>query len=327
MSEPPVIDPPALATPEVSILVVSWNTREMTLACLRSVLAETRAAFELIVVDNASDDGSAAAIAAEFGADPRVRLIEEAENHGFARANNLAARGARGEFLLLLNPDTVTLDGAIDRLLAFARARPEAGIWGGRTVFADGWLNPTSCWARPTAWSAFCRVSGLTGLAPRSALFNPEAYGGWARDAEREVDVVTGCFLLIGRALWERLGGFDPAFLMYGEEADLCLRARAMGARPRFTPEAVIVHHGGASETVRADRVARILRGKASVMRRHLRGPSRWAALTCHRLWPLTRWGAASLLGALPGRRAESAAVWREVWRRRGEWAEGWPGT
>ena len=315
------------AGPALSILVVSYNTREMTLACLASVFAETRGDFELIVVDNASADGSAEAVAAAHGADPRLRLLAEPRNHGFAAANNLAAGLARGRRLLLLNPDTVVLDGAIDRLCAFADARPEAGIWGGRTLFADGTLNPTSCWARPTLWSAFCRVAGLTGLFPRSETFNPEAMGAWPRDAERAVDVVTGCFFLIDRALWDRLGGFDPAFVMYGEEADLCLRARALGARPRITPEARIVHHGGASEAVRVDRVVRILAGKASVMRRHLTGWRRRAALTCHRLWPLTRWWAAGLLGALPGRRAESAAVWREVWDRRAEWAEGWPGT
>lgn len=315
------------AGPALSILIVSYNTREMTLACLASVFAETKGDFELIVVDNASTDGSADAIAAAFGADPRLRLLAEPRNHGFAGANNLAAGLARGRRLLLLNPDTVVLHGAIDRLAAFADARPEAGIWGGRTVFADGRLNPTSCWARPTAWSAFCRLAGLTGLFPRSARFNPEAMGAWPRDAEREVDIVTGCFLLIGRETWEALGGFDPAFVMYGEEADLCLRARRLGVRPRITPAATIVHHGGASETVRADRVARILKGKASVMRRHLTGWRRGLALNCHRLWPLTRWWAASLIGALPGRKAESAAVWREVWRRRDDWARGWPGT
>lgn len=316
------------AAPELSILIISYETREMTLACLASVFAETRADFEVIVVDNASHDGSAAAIAAAYADEPRLRLIAEPRNHGFSGANNLAAKDARGEFLLLLNPDTVVLDGALDRLLAFARSRPEARIWGGRTVFADGALNPSSCWARPTAWSAFARTSGLTGLFPRSALCNPEAYGGWDRGDAREVDIVVGCLLLIRRETWAALGGLDPAFVMYGEEADLCLRARrALGARPAITPEATIIHHGGASERVRADRVVRILAGKASVMRRHLAGPSRALALWFHKLWPLTRWGAASAIGALPGRKGEGAAVWREVWARRAEWAEGWPGT
>ena len=317
------------AAPGLSVLVVSYNTREMTLACLTSLLSGTGAPLEAVVVDNASSDGSAEAIRAAFAHEPRLTLIAEAENHGFARANNLAAARARGRRLLLLNPDTVVLDGAVDRLLDFARARPEAGIWGGRTLFADGALNPSSCWARPTLWSALCRTAGLTGALRGSERFNPEAYGGWRRDSEREVDIVSGCFLLIDRPLWDRLGGFDPAFVMYGEEADLCLRARAFGARPRISPDAVIVHHGGASETARADRVARILRGKAGVIRRHVPGLRGRAALWLNRVWPLTRWAAAALRGALPGRGAtargaENAAVWREVWRRREEWAGGW---
>ena len=221
--------------PEISIIVVSYNTREMTLDCLRSVVAETRVPHELIVVDNASDDGSAAAIAAEF---PDIRLMAESENHGFALANNMAATHARGEYVLLLNPDTVVRDGAIDRLLAYARAHPEARIWGGRTLYGDGRLNPYSVWRRITLWNIFCRTTGLTGAFPQSRLFNSEAYGGWDRGTDAPVDIVVGCLLLISRADWQALGGFDTTFVMYGEEADLCLRAEALlGARPRMTPE------------------------------------------------------------------------------------------
>ena len=107
----------ALTGPILSILVISYNTREMTLDCLRSVRSQTTTPYELIVLDNASTDGSAAAIAAEF---PEIMLLAEPVNHGFAKANNLAAAQARGEYLLLLNPDTVVLDGALDTLLAFA---------------------------------------------------------------------------------------------------------------------------------------------------------------------------------------------------------------
>ncbi len=310
--------------PLLSIIVVSYDTREMTLACLASVREGTRAAHEVIVVDNASGDGSADAIEAGFAeeaAEGRLRLMRETRNHGFAQANNLAAVRARGEFLLLLNPDTVVPPGALDALLAEAERHPKAGIWGGRTRFADGTLNPTSCWGRMTLWSLFCRGSGLTGIFPRSALFNPEAYGGWARDSAREVDVVTGCLLLIRREFWERLGGFDPRYVMYGEEADLCLRARALGARPRITPEATIIHHGGASEKVRADKVVRVLRAKATLIRAHLPAWQRPLALTFFALHPLTRW----IAGTLSGGRTATGEAWAEVWRRRGEWLPGWP--
>src|SRR5688500_18347804 len=128
---------------DLSILIVSYNTREETLACLESVYAQTRdVSFEVIVVDNASQNGSAEAIAQKF---PEVKLVQPGENIGFARANNVAARHASGEFLLLLNPDTVILNGAIQTAVAFARSHPQAGIVGGKTLYADGSLNATSC--------------------------------------------------------------------------------------------------------------------------------------------------------------------------------------
>jgi GT2 family glycosyltransferase len=312
-----------VSVPRLSILVVSYNTRELTLACLRSVFEQTRVnGFELIVLDNASADGSADAIEAEFGA--RVRLIRSAENLGFARGNNEAAKLSRGELLLLLNPDTVVLDGAIDKLVLFAERRSEAMIWGGRTVFADGSLNPASCWGRQTLWSVLCVTTGLSSAFARSALFNPEAYGGWDRSTQREVDIVSGCYLLIGRTLWERLGGFDPAFFMYGEEADLCLRARALGARPAVTPDSTIVHLGGASEKVRSDKVVRLLKAKSLLIRRHW--PAWRAAIGVRvlSLWPFSRAMAWKVVGAVrPSERGTAMGrAWLEVWQRRREWIE-----
>lgn len=308
---------------QLSIIVVSYNTCKLTLECLRSVFAETvRTSFELLVVDNASIDDSAAAIAAEF---PQVRLITRSDNIGFAAANNLAANDARGEWLLLLNPDTVVLDGAVDKLVAFATHRSDAdprfGIFGGRTLFPDGSLNPTSCWMRPTPWSAFCGGSGLTYCLRKSRVFNPEAMPRWRRDTVREVDIVTGCFFLIRRSLWNELDGFDPAFFMYGEEADLCLRARTTGALPIICPDAAIIHYGGRSETHRARKLVQVLRARRLLMQRHW--TSHWIPfglavqtlavlhrLITYRLLTLLRWRAAKA----------AAAVFTEVWRRRNEW-------
>jgi GT2 family glycosyltransferase len=311
--------------PVVSVLVISYNTRALTLACLRSVAGATRLPHEVIVVDNDSRDGSAVAIAEEH---PEVRLVARPDNLGFAGGNNLAAGLAAGEYLLLLNPDTVVLEGAIDRLVAFARARPEAGIWGGRTIFADGSLNPSSCWRRMTLWNVFCRTTGLTGIFPRSALLNAEAYGGWERDSERAVDIVQGCYLLIRRELWQSLGGFDPVFFMYGDDADLCLRARALGARPRMTPDSVIVHYGGASEPVRADKMVRLLTAKTELVTRHFPAWQRPLGRLLFRLWPLTRLAATGALATATNRPAPRAAyaTWAEVWARRAVWARGYTG-
>lgn len=310
---------------DVSIVVVSYNTRALTLACLDSIAAETRAVrYEVLTVDNASNDGSAAALRAHPLGE---QLVASTENLGFARANNVAARQASGEFILLLNPDTVILDGAIDRLVAFARANPQAGIWGGRTLFADGRLNPSSCWGRMTPWNLFCRATGLTGLFAGTTFFNGEAYGGWSRDTVAEVDIVSGCFLLIRRSLWQDLGGFDPTFFMYGEEADLCLRVRKRGARPMITPTATIVHLGGASERTRAGKMIKLLAAKATLVRRHWYPRLAALGVILIAVWPLSRWLALTVAGvALPpsSARAESAATWREIWRRRSEWVVGY---
>jgi GT2 family glycosyltransferase len=305
--------------PKTSILIVSYNTKEMTLACLRSVGAQTQTSHEVIVLDNMSQDGSAEAIAAEF---PGCLLMAEQSNHGFAKGNNIAAKRARGEYILLLNPDTVVIDGAIDRLVAFAERFPQAKIWGGRTLFGDLSLNTSSCWRRMSLWNIFCRTTGLTGVFPRSALFNSEAYGGWDRNTERQVDIVSGCFFLIKQRDWERLEGFDPVFVMYGEEADLCLRAkRDLAAMPHVIPEATIIHYGGASERVRADRVIRVLRAKAELLNRHIPRWQRPLARALFLLFPLSRRVAAGA-GVRKGG-GESSNVWSEVWKRRAEWGNG----
>ena len=237
----------------------------------------------------------------------------------------MGAEIAKGDLLLLLNPDTVVLDRAIDRLVAFAKVRPESRIWGGHTVFGDGSLNTSNCWRRMGLWNLFCRAAGLTGLFPESEIFNTEAYGGWQRDTEREVDIVTGCFFLIERRFWETLGGFDPLFFMYGEEADLCLRARPLGARPRITPEARIVHYGGASERIRADKIVRVSRAKVSLLARHMPTGFCRAAIFLYKLWPLSRVLAyrVAMLVRASDRFAGEYAVWSEIWQRRREWQEG----
>ncbi len=311
-------------TPLLSIIVISYNTREMTLACLASLYAETSLPFELIVVDNASTDGSAEAIAKAF---PQALLIAEDTNHGFAPAHDVALPHATAPWLLLLNPDTVVLNKAVDSLYAFAQSHPEAGIWGGRTLFADGSLNPSSCWGRMTPFSILCRLLGLNSVFRKSEFFNSENYGTWPRDTDRIVDIVVGCFFLMRRADWDALGGLDPAFVMYGEEADLCLRAHAKGFKPMITPKAEIIHYGGASEKVFADKVVRLMRAKTELIKRHFAPGTRHLGRALFALWPWSRWVALSIAGRLLGRAdiKEQAGTWGEIWQRRTEWKNGFP--
>jgi GT2 family glycosyltransferase len=302
------------AAPRVSILMVSYNTREHTLEALRCALEQTRSPAEVIVVDNASADGSAKAIRERF---PEVTLLPEAINLGFGNAVNLAAQRASAPYLLLLNPDTRVLDGAIDRLLAFADAHPAAGIYGGVTCYEDGSDNPESCWNRPTLWSTACQATGLAALFPGSAWLNPERVRFPANRQPFEVDIVTGCFLLVRRDLWERLGGFDPAFFVYGEDFDLCLRARALGCRPLVLPSARLVHFGGASERVAADRLVRLLRSKVLLFEKHWSAGAARGGSALLLLWALSRRIGYRVQGWLGNRSAGSkAATWDEVWRR-----------
>ena len=309
---------------DVSILVVSYNTCHMTAAALDSVMAETLVtSYEIIAIDNASNDGSSAMLA-NHPAKPQVLALKD--NIGFARANNVAAKLARGRYLLLLNPDTVVTDGAIDKLVAFAQANPKARIWGGRTAFADGTLNPSSCWGRMTPWNLFCRATGLTSIFPNMQIFNGEALGGWQRDSVRNVDIVSGCFFLIEKVLWDGLKGFDPLFFMYGEEADLCLRARAFSARPMITPAASIVHYGGASERARANKMVKLLAAKSSLIARHWHPLLVPAGQLLLASWPLSRAIATGLIATLSGSadKQDVAAAWRQIWSRRHQWYRGY---
>jgi hypothetical protein len=272
--------------------------------------------FELIVWDNASADGSAERVAAEF---PQARLIRSPRNVGFAAANNRAAQHASGEFLLLLNSDTVLLGDAIAGAVAFARSNPRVGIVGGRTYFADGRLNPNSCHGAPTLWSVACQGSGLSSLFRRSRWLDPESLGPWQRNSARHVDAVTGCFMLVRRWLWEQLGGFDESFFMYGEDTDLCIRARASGWACAICPQAELVHHGGSSDRVRPDKMVKLLRAKVQLVRKHWsrrRARLGTALLAC---WPLSRWVVLSAASVVDRRYASPRSTWGEVWRRRRE--------
>lgn len=309
---------------KLSIIIVSYNTKQMTLECLESLFKETKmGALEVIVLDNQSSDGSADAIELNF---PQVQLIRSGENYGFAMGNNKAIENAQGEYVLLLNPDTVVLDNAIEKLLEFAQQYPQAGIWGGRTLFGDGQLNPGSCFRRMTLWNQFCRATGLAAIFSNSEFFNSEHYGGWDRESIRSVDIVCGCFLLIKRSLWNELGGFDRRFFMYAEEADLCLRAIEKGYSPIICGDSKIIHYGGGSEKVKADKMVRLISAKIELQKIHWNMLEQMWGRACFRLWVLTRIVANKVLFFVRNKQSytDSAATWAEIWARRDEWLKGY---
>lgn len=295
--------------PDVAIIIVSYHSARHIGDCLESVYAQCRrVSMEVIVLDNAPGDGSAEVVRNRF---PEVKLVTPDRNLGFAAGVNRAAREASAEYILLLNPDTVLLSNAIDVIVEFARRRPQHGLYGGRTLRPDGGLEPSSCWGLPSLWSLTMFATGLSTLASRNRWLDPESLGRWPRDTVREVGVVTGCFLLIQRALWEKLRGFDERYFMYGEDVDLAVRAARLGYRPVICPDARLVHEVGQSATTSASKMLQVYRGKASFVRAHWRGIRRELGLI------LLASGVA--LRALLG-----PARWRTVWNQRRDWFPGY---
>lgn len=323
------MDSPSPETPapdtaaDVTVIIVSYNTRELTLKAIETLYATTRATrIRTVLYDNDSKDGSAEAVAAAF---PQVEVVASKDNLGFAKANNVVAAQADTEWILLLNPDTECHEGAVDEIVAFGRAHPEAGAIGGRTYFPDGSLNPLSVQGEITLWSSFCRAVGLTIVFKRSAFFNPEAYGDWPRDTEREVDCIVGCFLLMRRALWDRLGGFDLRYYMYGEDSDLSLRARAAGHPNMIAPKARIMHLVGASSTQKANKVVMVALSRATLIRDHWPAWKIPFGIATLWLWGALRTGVAKAIAPLQGDRGRARAEhWNHVWSKRREWLAGY---
>jgi GT2 family glycosyltransferase len=307
--------------PDVSVVVVTYRCRDAARECLASLYASTRGlSLEVIVLDNDSRDGTAQMVAEEF---PQAELVALEENIGFGPGVNLAAERARGEYLLLLNPDTIVHEGSVQSFVDFAREHGGPGIFGGRTRRPDGSLDPGSCWGAPSLWSLTCFAAMLSTIFKGSRVFDPESLGGWKRDTVREVDIVTGCLLLIPREAWRSLGGFDPRFFMYGEDADLAFRARAAGLPRVITPRVVVTHEVGASSATRPDKLVLLFRGKVTVLQKHWDGRKQDLGI---RLL-LAGVGLRALLARVAGRRnqGDKVSAWPAVWRARRDWLEGYP--
>jgi GT2 family glycosyltransferase len=223
----------------LSILIVNWNTRELLLACLRSITAEA----EIVVVDNASQDGSADAVAAAF---PHVTLIRNRTNVGFAAANNQAYQACHGRYALLLNSDTLVPPGSLERLVAYMDAHPRVGILGPRLEYGDGSYQISALrFSRP--WDVYYEYARFPRLLQPAAQKAPRRLIPLDETAATPVEYVMGAALLIRREVVEQIGPMDEAYFMYAEEVDWCFRARAAGWEVMYLPTATITHLGGRS--------------------------------------------------------------------------------
>jgi GT2 family glycosyltransferase len=204
-------------------------------------------------------------------------------------------------------------------VVAFARQNPKAGAIGGRTYFGDMKLNPNSCHGLPTPWSLFCMGTGLSSAFRRSRLFDPESLGKWGRDTVREVPAITGCFLLIDRPLWEKLGGFDLDFFMYSEDTDLSARVWKENRSCLICPDARLIHYGGQADKVRPDKMVRLFRAKSQFFYKHWPKLFRNFGVQMLAMWAGTRTMILWVLQWVKPAKRDAFKSWQEIWRRRRE--------
>jgi N-acetylglucosaminyl-diphospho-decaprenol L-rhamnosyltransferase len=245
---------------DLSVSIVSYNTRDLLRECLASVRRETRSLdFEVIVVDNASVDGSVEMLRSDF---PGVRVIANSRNAGFAAANNQALAQSAGRYFLLLNPDTVVLDGALEKLVSFMDAHPEAGVAGPQLVGPDGTLQISHIaektlgfYARMFVWNSLSALVPLPikWMLGRGKDFSLELRGSEAPASSLEVGSVAGACFMVRRAAIERVGPLDERYFLYSEETDWARRMRQAGWKVLFFPRARVLHHQGRSADVVGD--------------------------------------------------------------------------
>ncbi len=230
--------------PDLSIVIVNWNSCGYLCSCLKSVFAKgVGLSFEVLVIDNASYDGSAEMVHSEF---PLVRFIQSTENFGFARANNLGFEHARGRLLLFLNPDTEIVGPALQVLAATLESSPDAGIVGPRLLNSDLSVQ-TSCVQRfPTILNQILDCDYLRTRLPNAQIWGMRPL--WVTSSGPvEVEVIPGACLMVKRTVFEKASQFSPRYFMYSEDVDLCYEVRKSGAKVYFVNDAEVIHHAGRS--------------------------------------------------------------------------------
>jgi len=253
---------PLRTAPTLMVVIVNYNTRALLAACLDSLVAsQVTLPMRVIVVDNASTDGTLAMLE---GAYPWVDVIASARNGGYAYANNLALRRViadvppdqdrRHALCLLLNPDTVVAPDSLVRMVDFLEHHPEAGIAGPKLVLPDGRLDLACRRQFPTPRRAFFRLTGLSRLFPRSRLLAGYNLTYLDEDTTVEVDSVVGACMLVRLAAIDQAGLLDEGFFMYGEDLDWAFRIKQYGWRVYYAPVTTVVHHKGAASRKRSSR-------------------------------------------------------------------------
>lgn len=300
----------------VSVLIVGYRNLRHLDACIGGALRALDGVDGEILFIDCSNDGSSEFVRERF---PAVRVLPYAGNLGFGRGNNHLAREARGEYLLLLNPDTVPKSDEIARIVRFADAHPRAGACGGRCVFPSGAPDLGSHQPMLTVGGMLLASLGLASLRRGALPLDARA--------PQRVEVISGAFMLVRRALWEQLGGFDELFFMYTEEVDLCRRIADAGFELWADPSIVMIHDAGSGDPDNPKKRLQLLRGNATYFRKHC-GPVAafigCAAMLANEALRLAY--ARTVLRALrPARARALGERCAHAVRNRAEWWLGWP--
>jgi len=230
---------------DLSIIIVNYNVKEFLKNLLHSIhKASQNLSIELIVVDNASDDGSVEMIKEKF---PDVILIANERNLGFGKANNIGLKKAKGKYILLINPDTLVAEDTFIKLIEFFETHPEAGMAGCKILNPDGTLQLACRRSFPGPWTSFTKVTGLSSLFPKSKLFARYNLTYLDENQTYEVDAISGSFMMLRKEVYEKVGGFDEQFFMYGEDLDLCYRIQKAGYKIFYVHSTQIIHYKGES--------------------------------------------------------------------------------
>ena len=284
-SETAAAEPSARTGPgglDLSVILVSYNVKEFleqALVSVQNALGDLRA--EIIVVDNASHDGSAALLRQKF---PQVQLIANPENLGFARACNQGLRQARGRYRVLLNPDTVVQEDTFSKMIAFCEAHPDTGLLGCKILNPDGSLQLACRRSFPTPWVAFTRLSGLSRLFPNSRLFGRYNLTYLDPDESYEVEAVSGSMMMVRAEVLDDVGYLDESFFMYGEDLDWCYRIRAGGWKVRYFAGTQIIHFKGeSSKKAEFDRLRMFYQAMILFVKKHFK--TRYLLMPYWLLW------------------------------------------
>lgn len=254
--------------PRVSVIIVSYNTRALVLECLDTVFrSRGDLELEIFVVDNASHDGTVEAVREDF---PQCHVIASERNEGFSRANNKAIRQSTGEYILLLNPDTLLSDDVLFKMTHFMENHPDVGMVSSKLVTGDGSLDLACRRSFPSLWDGLCRASGMSSKFPNSRLFARYNLTYLDENETYEVDAINGAFMFTRREAVEEVGLLDEIFFMYGEDLDWCYRFRQAHWKIMYHPVATTVHLKGQSSGPRSSRMIReMFKSTAQFYRKH----------------------------------------------------------